>query len=45
MVGIFLIPVFYVLMQTLSERLWGVAKPQAATPPKPASEPSRAAPP
>jgi HAE1 family hydrophobic/amphiphilic exporter-1/multidrug efflux pump len=45
LVGIFLIPVFYVLMQTLSERLRGVARPSGATPPKPASEASAAAPP
>jgi len=43
--GIFLIPVFYVLMQTLSERIRGVSKPQASTPPPPLPAPPQAAPP
>jgi HAE1 family hydrophobic/amphiphilic exporter-1/multidrug efflux pump len=32
MIGIFIIPVFYVLVQTLSERLLGKAAPQPQTP-------------
>jgi hydrophobe/amphiphile efflux-1 (HAE1) family protein len=42
LVGIFLIPVFYVLMQSLSERLRGVAKRNvpAATESRPASPPA-----
>ena len=32
LIGIFLIPVFYVLMQRLAERLRGSAKPAPATP-------------
>jgi multidrug efflux pump subunit AcrB len=45
MVGIFLIPVFYVLMQSMSERLRGVIKPKASTPPAASSATSPAAPP
>jgi hypothetical protein len=32
LIGIFLIPVFYVLMQRLAERLRGARKPAPATP-------------
>jgi hypothetical protein len=35
LVGIFLIPVFYVLMQSLSERLRGIAGRDTPSPPTP----------
>jgi hydrophobe/amphiphile efflux-1 (HAE1) family protein len=43
LIGIFLIPVFYVLMQSLSERLRGVDKRKTSTPPESLSAPSPAA--
>jgi hypothetical protein len=45
LVGIFLIPVFYVLMQSVSERLRGIAPRDTSTPtsPPPASPPTSSA--
>jgi hypothetical protein len=47
LIGVFMIPVFYVLMQGLSERLRGIPRRDAATPPAApaASSPAPAAPP